>query len=681
MTRAAILGISLMAALGARAGAADEGALAEYRGRAARAAGDADSQRKLALWCERNGLEPERVKHLGRAMLADPTNPTARGLLGLVASDGAWRRPEALADRPVGDAGHAANLAEYRNRRDAALPDGSETADAHHGLARWCDAHGLEAEAEAHYRAVVRLDPTREQVWKHLGYRKVDGRWSTDAQRAAERAEALAQRAADRKWAPRLVKLKEDLADDARRADAESQLAAIDDPRAVRSIVDVFATRSPADQAIAVQLLGQVDSPVASRALTTIALLSDAADVRRIATETLRRRELREFAGPLIGMVRQPLRYEVRPVGGPGQPGGLFVEGEQYNVRRQYAVPLPPGWTAAPTEPATGVDPAEVVRRFGDPGSAALATALVDRPNEAVALLAARSALDPAALVDGLTGPGAVDANAGLEARLGILEGIVPPRGTSRRARADLVNEREAVRATLDARRRLANDVADVEATNRTIAATNDRVLPLLQAVTGHDAGPKPESWRAWWVDRLGFSMVAPPAQYKPTFDQFVQVEASYASAASGECFVAGTPVWTRDGQRPIDALKVGDLVLTQDESTGALGYQPILVARHNPPSATVTVRLGDETIRCTPFHRFWSVGKGWVMARALESGDRVRRVGGTAVVESVAEGAEQLVYNLDVAGPRNFFVGDQGLLVHDNSLPDLSTTRFDADE
>ena len=37
-----------------------------------------------------------------------------------------------------------------------------------------------------------------------------------------------------------------------------------------------------------------------------------------------------------------PLKYEVKPVGGPGSPGVLFVEGEQFNVARFYAPPPPP---------------------------------------------------------------------------------------------------------------------------------------------------------------------------------------------------------------------------------------------------------------------------------------------------------------------------------------------------
>jgi hypothetical protein len=43
--------------------------------------------------------------------------------------------------------------------------------------------------------------------------------------------------------------------------------------------------------------------------------------------------------------------------------------------------------------------------------------------------------------------------------------------------------------------------------------------------------------------------------------------------------------------------------------------------------------------------------------------------------------GAEKLqpVFNLDVAESKTFFVGESGVLAHDNSVPDRRATPFDA--
>jgi hypothetical protein len=73
-----------------------------------------------------------------------------------------------------------------------------------------------------------------------------------------------------------------------------------------------------------------------------LAAFSRSAEVRRTAAETLKRRDPREYAGPLIALLRNRVKYEVRPVGGPGMPGALFIEGERVNVQRRYSPPPMP---------------------------------------------------------------------------------------------------------------------------------------------------------------------------------------------------------------------------------------------------------------------------------------------------------------------------------------------------
>ena len=82
-------------------------------------------------------------------------------------------------------------------------------------------------------------------------------------------------------------------------------------------------------------------------------------------------------------------------------------------------------------------------------------------------------------------------------------------------------------------------------------------------------------------------------------------------------------------GPRPIEELQVGDRVLTSDVTTGVLEVRPVVAVRHNPPSPTLRLTLGSETVVATPIHRFWKAGTGWVMARDLKPGDAVRAIGG----------------------------------------------------
>ncbi|HEV3121678.1 MAG TPA: hypothetical protein VGY53_07240, partial [Isosphaeraceae bacterium] len=207
--------------------------LKTYEDAKAHAQRDPEAHVRLALWCEAHGLDALRLKHLAIAVLASPQNATARGLLGLVSFRGQWQKPEAVSEKMRSDAELAAALAEYNDKR-AKTPVNPE---AQWQLALWCEQKGLKAEATAHLATVVRLDPAREAAWKHLGYKKHGIRWMSDAQVAAEKTEAEAQVRADRHWQPLLEKWKNALGQKDKRAEAEKQLAALSDPRAVPSIV------------------------------------------------------------------------------------------------------------------------------------------------------------------------------------------------------------------------------------------------------------------------------------------------------------------------------------------------------------------------------------------------------------------------------------------------------------
>ncbi len=257
---------------------------------------------KLALWCEAHGLQAERLKHLARAVLSDPTNAMARGLLGLVDYQGQWKRPEVVARKVQADDALVAKLAEYNARRAKA----HETADAQWSLAIWCEQNGLDAEALAHFTTVTRLDPGREAAWKRLGCKKVNGRWLTEAQILAEKDETEAQKKADKLWKPLLIKYRSMLADKRKKDAAEQALLSVTDPRAVPMVWSVFIAGSPAYHAQAVQILGQIDAVGSSRALAVLAVFADSAEVRRASMETLKRRDVREYAGLLVALLRRP---------------------------------------------------------------------------------------------------------------------------------------------------------------------------------------------------------------------------------------------------------------------------------------------------------------------------------------------------------------------------------------
>jgi hypothetical protein len=137
--------------------------------------------------------------------------------------------------------------------------------------------------------------------------------------------------------------------------------------------------------------------------------------------------------------------------------------------------------------------------------------------------------------------------------------------------------------------------------------------------------------------------------------------------------------VQTITGAQAIDTIQVGDRVLSQDPTTGAASYQPVLEVHHNPPYETLRIGFGDETVTVTPLHYLWRAGIGWTMARNLTVGDQVRTLGGTARVESITATGVMPVFNLVVAENSDYFVGNREILAHDDTMVQTVHAPFDA--
>ena len=609
----------------------------------------ADAQVGLALWCEAHGLQAERLRHLAIAVLTDPSHATARGLMGLLEYRGKWARPDDVAARVKSDQELAEALAEYNGRRDRL----GDRADDHYALALWCEANGLKPEAMAHFTIVTRLDPAREAAWKHLGCKKHNGVWMTESRIAAIKEEAEAQKHADKHWRPLLERWRGWLGDKARRAEAEARLAEVSDPRAVPAIWSVFASGPAAHQRVAAGLLAQVDGPVASRALVALVARGKSPEVRRAAAQILLRRDPREFVDDLIDLVRRPLKYEVRSVGGPGSPGVLFVEGERYNVRRLYATPEEPAVPVLPNRLFTADVPFDPVASqnllmFGTFGPGITRSAPAGSA-------AGRAASVPAVDLTRLA----------LERDVWIGQVIQQNIQTAR-------NEAAIAQA------RLESDIGAVQARNADSLAVDSLAIPILKDISGEDHGDDGAAWRRWWTDKKGYASMTPtaPAE-KPTYTEFVELP--FPRTTHHSCFAAGTMVRTLDGLHPIESIRAGDQVVSQGPKTGALGLRPVVAVYHNPPNATLAIKFPTEEVVATGIHRFWKAGKGWVMARDLKPGDEIRTLGGTARVVSVAPDRVRPVFNLEVAEGRSFFVGASGMLVHDNSLVEPTPAPFDA--
>jgi hypothetical protein len=221
----------------------------------------------------------------------------------------------------------------------------------------------------------------------------------------------------------------------------------------------------------------------------------------------------------------------------------------------------------------------------------------------------------------------------------------------------------------------------------------------VLERTTGQDYDTDPHAWWEWWQDyndyyvpeegtnyeytyydsdhyyyrtpsesyyyhpRLPPSPPAPPRTPAPSNPRRDRWGPRYSC-----CLAAGTLVWTKSGQRPIERLEIGDLVLSQNVNSGELCFQPIIGRTLRSATEMLKVECAGEMLRTSPGHPMWVAGEGWQMAKEIAAGDVLHTVGGPVAVSSIEPDGEEQAYNLVIANTSNYFVGEKGILVHDNT-------------
>ena len=149
------------------------------------------------------------------------------------------------------------------------------------------------------------------------------------------------------------------------------------------------------------------------------------------------------------------------------------------------------------------------------------------------------------------------------------------------------------------------------------------------------------------------------------------------ASAGSaGGCFLAGTKVHTKEGFKNIEDIKVGDLVLSYDEEEKTNSFNKVkeLLIHENNNEDIYELSINDKVLKVTEKHRFYIVNENdysWIAAKDLKVNDQIMLYNGEIhnidKIESYSHFGT--VYNLEVENHHNYYVSEDGILVHNVKL------------
>ncbi len=156
---------------------------------------------------------------------------------------------------------------------------------------------------------------------------------------------------------------------------------------------------------------------------------------------------------------------------------------------------------------------------------------------------------------------------------------------------------------------------------------------------------------------------------------------ANIAAPSKSACFVAGTAVYTEEGCVPIEKVHEGMLVYASDPETGENGLREVVRTFVNTSDELIHLTTSTgEKITTTPTHPFYVSRKGWTDAVNLRAGDILLTLNGKLItIEQVAqETLDQAVsvYNFEVAGIHTYFVGADGVLVHNKCNAGTDQTK-----
>ena len=139
-------------------------------------------------------------------------------------------------------------------------------------------------------------------------------------------------------------------------------------------------------------------------------------------------------------------------------------------------------------------------------------------------------------------------------------------------------------------------------------------------------------------------------------------------------CFPAGTKIYTKNGYKNIEDIRVNDIVYSYNETTNKIELNKVTKTFIHEDIEIYNLYLNNEIIRVTPYHRFYVLRNSnyeWVTAKDLKLTDKLFDINKKYIkinkIEYIKE--NNTVYNFEVANNHTYFVSENNILVHNAKI------------
>jgi hypothetical protein len=589
---------------------------------------------RAAFESELMGDDAARQRQLEEVKPGEPGYEEAQWQLGRIRTADGWEDAAKPGNEP------SANELEYRALRDKLGND----IEANRQLAKFCRKHKLHDNERGHWRRVIDLSRNDIEARKALGHVPFMGGWSTKAEidRLSKATGTYTKAMGD--WAKKLQPTIADLygKNAEKKEKARAQLLAIRDAAAIPVLVNALAYQSDESTSLLVEILSEIRDFDSTRVLAEIGVMTHSPAILDNVAHALKDRDDTTWVPQvLVGLsspVTSQMQLDYMPELGMIMYRHVFVRETQFDHQLM-------AWGYDSEVTAMNYTAFDLPQFSG-----------ANTINPSLPLEKSRRNQAHAA---------AMEEQKRLEQQMGFKN---TPEDMA--ARYNSVFYGELMGRTYIAMKR----EQQKKLQNLTIEDTNTRIGLLLSRVFDDNNGT-PEQWWSWWNQRHETHQTAP----KPLRTQMQYFTVQQPVAVSSivpppqivmmSCFAAGTKVATKQGLRPIESLKTGDLVLSQSVETGELAWKAVVEPTIRPKTQVQRMTVGSDTFVCTLKHPFWKTGKGWTWAKDLKDGDLIRTANGSLPVSSIERAPDIQVHNLIIADFSTYFVGESRLLTHGTTV------------